>query len=149
MDVPREGAAKKKLIRRIIAGVVVLGVAGGITFWLSKLQPAAVSVEFSTVWPDTVKRGPMLRNVRGMGTLVPEEILFVPAISEGRVERIHLRAGAIVKANTVLLELNNPELQLAASEAEWQVKAAEATLRELKVRLESQRLDQVSNLAKV
>ena len=149
MDVPREGAAKKRLIRRVIAGIIVLGVAGGITFWLSKLQPAAVSVEFSTVWPDTVKRGPMLRNVRGMGTLVPEEVLFVPAISEGRVERIHMRAGAIVQAETVLLELNNPELQLAASEAEWQVKAAEATLRELKVRLESQRLDQVSNLARV
>ena len=64
MDVPREGAAKKRLIRRVIAGVIVLGVAGGITFWLSKLQPAAVSVEFSTVWPDTVKRGPMLRDVR-------------------------------------------------------------------------------------
>ena len=84
MDVPREGAAKKRLIRRVIAGVIVLGVAGGITFWLSKLQPAAVSVEFSTVWPDTVKRGPMLRNVRGMGTLVPEEVLFVPAISEAQ-----------------------------------------------------------------
>ena len=64
MDVPREGAAKKRLIRRVIAGVIVLGVAGAITFWLSKLQPAAVSVEFSTVWPDTVKRGPMLRDVR-------------------------------------------------------------------------------------
>lgn len=64
MDVPREGAEKKDLIRRIIAGVIVLGVAGSVTFRLSKLQPAAVPVEFSTVWPDTVKRGPMLRDVR-------------------------------------------------------------------------------------
>ena len=149
MDVPREGAAKKRMIRRIAAGVVVVAIAGGVTFWLGRLQPAAVSVDFSTVWPDTVKRGPMLRNVRGMGTLVPEEILFVPANSEGRVEKIHLRAGANVKENTVLLELSNPELQLAASDAEWQVKAADATYRDLKVKLESQRLDQVSNAARV
>jgi HlyD family secretion protein len=80
---------------------------------------------------------------------VPEEILFVPAISEGRVEKIHMRAGAIVKADTVLLELSNPELQLAAFDAEWQVKAAAATYRDLKVKLESQRLDQVSNAARV
>ena len=149
MDVPRQGAAKKKWIRRIIAGAILLTAAGGITFWLSKLQPAAVSVEFSTVWPDTVKRGPMLRNVRGMGTLVPEEILFVPANSEGRVEKIYMRAGASVSADTVLLELSNPELQLAASDAEWQVKAAEANIRDLRVKLESQRLDQVSNAARV
>jgi HlyD family secretion protein len=149
MDVPREGAAKKKLIKRIAAGTVLLGAAAGITIWLGKLQPAAVTVEYSTVWPDTVKRGPMLRNVRGMGTLVPEEILFVPAITEGRVEKIHLRAGATVRENTVLLELSNPELQLAAFDAEWQVKAAEATYRDLKVKLESQRLDQVSNAARV
>jgi HlyD family secretion protein len=149
MDVPREGAAKKRLIRRIVAVVMILAAAGGISVWLGKLQPAAVSVDFSTVWPDTVKRGPMLRNVRGMGTLVPEEILFVPAISEGRVEKIHMRAGAIVKADTVLLELSNPELQLAAFDAEWQVKAAAATYRDLKVKLESQRLDQVSNAARV
>lgn len=149
MDVPREGAAKKRLIRRIIAGVVVLAVAGGVTFWLSKLQPAAVTVEFSTVWPDQVKRGPMLRNVRGMGTLVPEEVLFVPALSDGRVERIYLRAGAIVKANSILLELSNPDLELAANDAEWQVKMAEATYKDLKVKLETQRLDQVSAAARV
>lgn len=149
MDVPREGAAKKRTIRRIAAVVLVLGVAAGVTFWLSKLQPAAVTVDYSTVWPDTVKRGPMLRNVRGMGTLVPEEVLFVPAISEGRVERIFKRAGAIVKPDTVLLELSNPELKLAALDAEWQVKAADATYRDLKVKLESQRLDNVSNAARV
>lgn len=149
MDVPREGAAKKRRIRRAVTGVAVLALVGGITFWLSRLQPAAVSVEYSTVWPDTVKRGPMLRNVRGMGTLVPEEILFVPATSEGRVEKIHLRAGAQVGAQSVLLELSNPELELAAIDAEWQVKAADATYRDLKVKLESQRLDQVSNAARV
>jgi HlyD family secretion protein len=149
MDVPREGAAKKRMIRRVILGTAVVAAAAGLTFWLGRLQPAAVTVEAATVWPDTVKRGPLLRNVRGMGTLVPEEILFVPAASEGRVEKIHLRAGANVKANSVLLELSNPELELAASDAEWQVKAAEANYRDLKVKLESQRLDQVSNSARV
>jgi len=149
MDVPREGAAKKRMIRRILLGTAVVAAAAGVTFWLSRLQPAAVTVEAATVWPDTVKRGPLLRNVRGMGTLVPEEILFIPAASEGRVEKIHLRAGANVLANSVLLELSNPELELAASDAEWQVKAAEANYRDLKVKLESQRLDQVSNAARV
>ncbi|MBM3753170.1 MAG: HlyD family efflux transporter periplasmic adaptor subunit [Acidobacteria bacterium] len=149
MDVPREGAAKKRLIRRIAIAAVLLTAAGGVTYWLSKLKPAAVSVEYSTVWLDTVKRGPMLRNVRGMGTLVPEEILIVPAISEGRVDKIHLRAGATVRADTVLLELSNPELQLAAFDAEWQVKAAEATIKDLRVKLETQRLDQVSAQARV
>ncbi len=149
MDVKREGAAKKKIIRRVITGIVIVAVAGGVSFWLSKLQPAAVTVERSSVWPDVVKRGPMLRNVRGMGTLVPEEILFVPANSEGRVEKIHMRAGAVVQPNTILLELSNPDLQLAAFDAEWKVKQAEATYRDLKVKLESQRLDQVSSAAKV
>src|SRR5258708_3042439 len=149
MDVKREGAAKKKIIRRVITGIVIVAVAGGVSFWLSKLQRAAVTVERSSVWPDVVKRGPMLRNVRGMGTLVPEEILFVPANSEGRVEKIHMRAGAVVQPNTILLELSNPDLQLAAFDAEWKVKQAEATYRDLKVKLESQRLDQVSSAAKV
>ena len=136
MDVKREGAGKRKIIRRVITAILVVAVAGGVTLWLSKLQPAAMSVERSSVWPDVVKRGPMLRQVRGMGTLVPEEILFVPANSEGRVEKIHLRAGAVVLPNTVLLELSNPELQLAAFDAEWKVKQAEATYRDLKVKLE-------------
>lgn len=129
--------------------VVVLAAGGGLTFWLSRLQPAAVAVEASTLWPDTVKRGPMLRNVRGMGTLVPEEILFVPAITDGRVDRIFLRAGAAVQPDTVLLELSNPELQLAAVDADWLVKQAEATYKDLKVKLESARLDQESTAARV
>ena len=129
--------------------VVVLAAGGAFTFWLSRLQPAAVAVEASTLWPDTVKRGPMLRNVRGMGTLVPEEILFVPAITDGRVDRIFLRAGAAVQPDTVLLELSNPELQLAAVDADWLVKQAEATYKDLKVKLESARLDQESTAARV
>lgn len=149
MDVARTGVSRKKNIKRAIMAVVVLTAGGGLTFWLSKLQPAAVAVEASTLWPDTVKRGPMLRNVRGMGTLVPEEILFVPAITDGRVDRIFLRAGAAVQPDTILLELSNPELQLAAVDADWAVKQAEATYKDLKVKLESARLDQESTAARV
>lgn len=149
MDVPRTGVSRKKNIKRAITGVLVLGAVGGVTFWLSRLEPAAVAVEASTLWPDTVKRGPMLRNVRGMGTLVPEEILFVPAITDGQVNRIYLRAGAAVQPDTVLLELSNPELELAAVDADWQVKQAEANFRDLRVKLESTRLEQESTAARV
>ncbi len=149
MDVARTGVSRKKNIKRAILAVVVLAAGSGLTFWLSRLQPAAVAVEASTLWPDTVKRGPMLRNVRGMGTLVPEEILFVPAITDGRVDRIFLRAGAAVQPDTVLLELSNPELQLAAVDADWLVKQAEASYKDLKVKLESARLDQESAAARV
>jgi HlyD family secretion protein len=113
------------------------------------MKPAAPSVDSSTLWPDTVKRGSMLRQVRGLGTLVPEEILFIAAQTDGRVDRIAVRPGAEVRPDTVLMQLSNPELELAANDAEWQVKAAEATLTDLRVKLESQRLEQQSVAARV
>jgi HlyD family secretion protein len=111
------------------------------------LQPAAQSVERSTVWPDTVKRGEMIVQVRGLGTLVPEDILTLPATTDGRVGPQPLLAGTQVKPDTILLTLSNPELQAALIDAEWQVKAAEAAYTDLKVRLENQRLDQEAELA--
>jgi HlyD family secretion protein len=126
--------------------VVLAVLIPSITIALKRLQPAAQSVERSTVWPDTVKRGEMIRNVRGLGTLVPEDIVSIPATTDGRVER-KLLAGIQVKPETVLLELTNPELQAATVDAEWQVKSAEAAYTDLKVRLESQRLDQEAALA--
>src|SRR6266436_9869734 len=111
MDIPRKGAARSRLIRRIIVGVVLAILIPSITIGLKRLQPAAQSVERSTVWPDTVKRGEMLRNVRGLGTLVPEDILSIPATTDGRVETKTLLAGTPVKPDTVLLDLTNPELQ--------------------------------------
>jgi HlyD family secretion protein len=149
MDKPREGIAKQKMIRRIIFGVIGLGLIGSTTYVLGKLEPAAPSVEAATLWPDTVKRGPMLRQHRGIGTLVPEEILQVTASSEGRVEKRHFLPGVKVSPDTILLELSNPELQLLMVDAEWQLKAAEATYTDLKVRLESQRLEQKSKAAQV
>ena len=149
MDVPRAGVSRNRNARRALTVVLILSALGAATFGLSRLQPAALAVESSTLWPDTVKRGPMLRNVRGIGALVPEEILFVPALTDGQVLRIHLRPGAAVQPATVLLELANPELELAAVDAEWQVKQAEANGKDLRVKLESARLDQEATAARV
>jgi HlyD family secretion protein len=96
-----------------------------------------------------VKRGPMLRQVRGLGTLVPEEILWIPAQTNGRVDQIVVRPGAIVNPDTVLMKMSNPEVELAASQAEWALKAAEAQYTDLRVKLESQRLDQEAAAARV
>src|SRR5438270_7005257 len=86
MDIPRKEAGRKKLIRRIVLAVIILAAIPAITVGLSRLKPAAPGVERSTVWVDTVKRGPMKREVRGLGTLVPEETLLIPATTDGRVE---------------------------------------------------------------
>ena len=147
MDIPRKGAARSRLIKRIAIGVVLVISGTAITFALRRLQPAAQSVERSTVWPDTVKRGEMILQVRGLGTLVPEDILTIPATTDGRVIPQPLLAGTLVKPDTLILELTNPELQAALVDAEWQVKAAEAAYTDLKVRLESARLDQEAALA--
>jgi HlyD family secretion protein len=149
MDVPRVGAAKKKRRRRIMAG------AGGalalivITVVLSHLKPAVPSVDRSTVWIDTVKRGPMVREVRGLGTLVPEDIQWIAANTEGRVEKIVIRPGAQVKSETVILELSSPELEQAARDAESRVKAVEAELTTLQAKLQRDLLDQESTTARV
>jgi len=128
MDVPREGVAAKKRKRRII--IIAASVLGLIlaTIAISRLKPAVPSVDRSTVWIDTVKRGPMVRQVRGLGTLVPEEIRWIPANTEGRVEKIIVWPGTQVEADTVILELSSPELEQTAHDAELQATAAEAEL---------------------
>jgi HlyD family secretion protein len=149
MDVPRKGAARNRMIRRIIYGSVIVCAIPLITWGLSRLKPAAPPVERATVWIDTVKRGPMVRQVRGIGRLAPEEILWIPAVTEGRIDKILVRPGTNVRPETVLVELSNPELQLAALSAEWQVKTAEAQYEDLKAKLENQRLDQQAAAARV
>ena len=149
MDIPRPSQARKKKIRRILIAAGSLVAVLLISLGLSRLRPAAPRVERSTVVVDTVKRGELLRQVRGLGTLVPEEVRWIPAITEGRVERLVVLPGTPVRADTVVLELSNPELELAALDAESQLRAAEAALIELKVRLESQRLDQEAAAARV
>src|ERR1700709_234725 len=111
MDVPRAGVARQKRKKRIIMiSAVVLGLIVA-TYALSKLKPAVPSIDRSTVWIDTVKRGPMVRQVRGLGTLVPEEIRWIAARTEGRVEKIIVWPGTEVKTDTVILELTSPELE--------------------------------------
>lgn len=149
MDVPRSGVSSTKRLTRVTLVLLVLGVLGAVSFGVSRLQPAALAVDAATLWPGLVKRGPLVRNVRGIGTLVAEEVLFVPALTDGQVHRIHLRAGAAVEAGSILLELTNPELELAAVDAEWQLKQAEANGKDLRVKLESARLDQEAATARV
>ena len=148
MDVKREGVAKRKAIRLwIIIGLVVLSLPL-ITYGLSRLKPAAPTVEGGTLWPGTVKRGLMERNVRGLGTLVPEDILWIPTQFEGRVDEIKLRAGAEVRPETILVVLSNPDMQLSANDMEWQVKQGEAGYADLKVRLASQEIEQKSTVSR-
>jgi len=149
MDIPRKGAARQRLIRRIIFAVVVVAAVGGITLGLSRLKPAAPTVERNTVWLDAVKRGPMLRQVRGLGSLVPEEVLWIPAPVEGRVERKTILPGSPVNSETLLVVLSNPELEQQTMDAEYQLKAAEAAYIDLRVRLESTRLTQQAEVARV
>ncbi len=148
MDVPRQGAARGRIIKRVIwISAAVLAVSA-VTFALSKTKAAAPTVD-TAPWIDTVKRGPMVRQVRGLGTLVPEEILWLPALTDGRIEKILLRPGAIVTPTAVVMELSNPQLELEAVNAEWQVKSGEATLKDLAARLQNLKLDQQAAAARV
>ena len=148
MDIKRKDASRKKLIKRIIFITLGIAVVGGVTFGLTRLKPAAPTVERATVWVDQVKRGPMIRQVRGLGTLVAEDILVIPAQFDGRVEKRNVLAGVPVTKDTILMVLSNPDMELAANDLEWQVKQAQANFEDLKVKLESQRLDQNSTVSK-
>jgi HlyD family secretion protein len=130
------------MIRRVALLVVAILVLVGATYGLSRLRPAAPSVDRATVWSDEVKRGPMLREVRGIGTLVPEDIQWIPAQTEGQVNRIVLRPGAVVKSDSIILELNNLTLRRDALDAEFLLKAAEADYANLKVQVNSELLNQ-------
>ena len=140
---------RKKKIRRAIYGAVALVVVAGITVGVSRLKPAAPTVDRATVWVDTVKRGQMLREVRGSGTLVPEDIRWISATTAGRVERIVLRAGAIVEPKTVILELSSPDVEQANREAQLAYQSALAAYENRKADLESALLTQESNLATI
>jgi HlyD family secretion protein len=147
MDVARPDILRRKKRRRLWFAALGALVLGGITLGLSRLQPAAPTVERTTIWTDTVKRGEMLRQVRGNGTLVPEQIQFVQSETDGRVERILVKAGSPVTADTILMELSNAELKQEVFDAEYQVKIGEAQLEKLKVQLASEKLTQKAQLA--
>ena len=137
MDIARPDQSKAKRKKRIIYGVVAALALIGITVLLARLKPAAPTVERNLVWIDAVKRGQMLRNVRGLGTLVPEEIRWIAARTQGRVDKIILRPGATVTPDSVILMLANPDVEQAAANADSQLQAAEAELANLSVTLQS------------
>jgi HlyD family secretion protein len=147
VDIPRPDQARKKRRRRIAAVAGALLVIALITVGLSQLKPAAPPVERGSLLFDTVKRGELLRQVRGNGILVPQEIRWIPTINQGRVERILVLPGAKVQADTVLVELSNPEVTQAAFDADALVKTAEADMANLRVQLDSQKLTQRSTVA--
>ncbi|HEY2462350.1 MAG TPA: efflux RND transporter periplasmic adaptor subunit [Candidatus Acidoferrum sp.] len=150
MDIQRPSNARAKKIKRIVYVTVAVVVIAGITLGLSRLRPAAPSVDRGTVWSDAVKRGPMLREVRGLGTLVPEDIRWIPAQTAGRVEKILVHPSSRpIKADTIILELSNPELQRDVLDAELQLKVAQADYENLKVQVNSELLNQKAQEAAV
>src|SRR5690348_2129064 len=149
MDVPRPQALRQKRIRQAAYLLIAIVAITGATIALSKLKAAAPTVEFGTLWPGKVERGEMLREVRGLGTLVPVDIRWIPAATDGRIDKRLVLPGMPVKPETIIVEMSNPELQQAAVDAEYQMKAAQAEYNSLKVKLETTLLDQRSVAATV
>ncbi len=149
MDIVRPEIKHKKKMRRIayiVAAVVLIPL---VTYALSRLKPAAPSVDGGTVWTGTVKRGPMLRDVRGLGTLVPETIRLIPAVTDGQVQTRYLLPGTPVKANTVIFDLVNPQLQQETLDAEYQLKGAQAAYEQTKAQLQNQLMDKRTQAASI
>ncbi|MBN2327063.1 MAG: HlyD family efflux transporter periplasmic adaptor subunit [Candidatus Omnitrophica bacterium] len=149
MDVPRESAKRNRIIRRTVFGILTLVVVGGVTAALSRLEPAAPAIDRDMVWIDSVKRGDMLREVRGPGSLVPVDIRWIAPDTNGRVEKILVRPGTPVTKDTLIMELSNPELELSLEDAQLQLKSAESQLTSKKVELENQLLNLESAAAQV
>ncbi|HEY4838471.1 MAG TPA: HlyD family efflux transporter periplasmic adaptor subunit [Candidatus Acidoferrales bacterium] len=149
MDIARPDQTKKRRIKRIIIGGVIVIIVGGVTVLLSKLRPAAPTMDGSTTYASTVTRGNMLIEVHGLGTLVPEDIRWIPAQSSAKVEKILLRSGAKVEPNSIIVELSDTQLQSDASTAEFAYKVAQANYDSLKVQLSSSLMTQKSARAQV
>jgi HlyD family secretion protein len=149
MDIARPSNVRQKRIRRAAwAGAGLVAVAL-VTVGLSRLRPASPTVDAATLWPDTVKRGPMVREVHGLGTLVPEDIRWIPATTMAKVDAIVSRPGTTVKAGTVILELSNPQLDQQLQDAELKLQSAEATLVNLRVQMKNDLLTQRAAAASI
>lgn len=149
MDIPRPELKARKRKRQLAIGVALAAVLLVGAYAIAQLDPAAPSVSRASVWVDSVREGEMLREVRGPGTLVPREIRWIAAQSSGRVERVVVRPGAAVTADTVLIEMSNPALKREAEEARYELEAAKAELIELELKLRSEQLDQRAAVASV
>lgn len=148
VDIARDPAIlRRKRLRRALYGVVALLLVAGISVALARMQPAAPTVDRATLLIDTVKRGALIREVRGLGTLVPEDTRWIPAVTDGRVERILLRPGAHVTADSVILELSNPQVQQEAITARLALESADAALANLRVQLQNDLLAEEAQVA--
>jgi HlyD family secretion protein len=149
VDIKRQGVARRRRLKWT-AYSIVLAAAVGMAGWrVSKLEPAALSVERGTLIIDTVKRGEIVIDRRGLGTLVPDEIVWIPAAFNSQVSKLLVKSGERVRPNTVVMTLSNPDMEVEANNLEWQLRQAEANYSNLKVTLESQRLNQEANVATV
>src|SRR5258706_851001 len=151
MDIARPEFRQQKRRRQIVWLIVGSLLFVGVAIGVSRLKPAAPTVERSTVWTDTVKRGPMLRQVRGLGTLIPSQEFTrqIPAETEATVIRIRVLPGTEVKVATILLEMSNPQVEQTSLDAQLQLKAAEAAYQSLRVRLDSELMNQKAGAATV
>jgi HlyD family secretion protein len=149
VDIVRPSNTRQKQRRRIMYGVIAIVIVGVITLTLSKLKAAAPPVERGNVVIDTVKRGPMVRDVRAQGTLVPEDIRWIPATTVGRVEHIRLRPGSVVTADSVILELTNPQVEQELHDAQLKLGGAEASLVNLRVQSKNDALAQEAATANI
>ncbi|TSA55361.1 MAG: HlyD family efflux transporter periplasmic adaptor subunit [Planctomycetaceae bacterium] len=149
MDIPRKFSRRNRIIRRVLYVVSSLMLIIIVSVVISRLEPAAPSVDRRTLWIDKVKRGTMLRQVRGVGNLVSEDVLVVPATVGGRVTQILVESGAVVDTNTVILKLSNPELELEGLDAQSKLNSAKAHLDAQKTQLQDQLLGMEANLAQM
>lgn len=150
MDIQRgKEVRRNRIIKRIVILLVVLAAVAAAGLAVMRMQPAIPTVERGSIWPDTVKRGSMLREVHGIGTLVAEEVLYVPAVTDGRVTKIYVHPGTIVRPDTVLMDLDNPELRQQTLDAEFTLKAADAGYTDLQVQMKTQVFDKKSAAAQV
>lgn len=148
VDIVRDPAIlKRKRLRQVLYGAVAILIVVAISIALARMEPAAPTVERATLLTDKVQRGSFVREVRGIGTLVPEDTRWLPSETDGRVERIFLRAGAIVKADSVILELSNPQVEQAAINARLALQSAQAALENLRVQLQTDLLTQEAQVA--
>jgi len=151
MDISRPDIRKKKLRRNVIWAVMGLVVVSAAAIGVYRLKPAAPTVDASTIWPDTVKRGPMVRQVRGLGTLVPREdsIQLIPAQTDATVVRIRVLPGTMVTPDTILMDLADPQLEQELLNAQLAVKGAEADYKSLQATLQSTMMDKKTSAAQV
>jgi HlyD family secretion protein len=149
MDLPRPQEKRRKRIRRYIYAAATLLTVALLTAAVGRLKPAVPTVDRSAVWTDTVKRGAMRRDVRGLGTLVPQTVQVVPAATDGHVDKRYVLPGTPVRADTVILDLSNPQLEQETLDAEYQLKGAQALLEQTKAQLQNQLMDKRTQAASI